>query len=303
MLEYRRSLEHVEILSYPEMLKCRERMKAGDESARHALICSILRLVFDIVYRWKPRNFADALSEANIAAMRAVDDWDPEKGRLTTVVKTYVTNQLRRPDPIHNSVGIRIPISTERVAWKLLEQTLEETVSKKHKYRQQRKSEILLAVAALTAKSIDRRRPDGHLFYDVPLQQHNGKHEPCLADIEAILPKIECLDARTATRMYLGLSGPKADYLEIAMVLGTDMQQAKSLVKQGLSILKGQWISGKCAFCGKAFEYIVRGGPSRKYCCRACNIRADCVKRKKKGPRKYGPRKRRKRLEKSADET
>lgn len=74
------------------------KMISGDQSARQTIIYSCLPLVSKIARRFhennKSINLEDMIQEGNIALIRAVDNWDISKAKITTVATWYVTNAI-----------------------------------------------------------------------------------------------------------------------------------------------------------------------------------------------------------------
>lgn len=96
---YRRSLGGVQILSKEEATELKKQMQAGGaeaEDARRQLVESVLPLAWKVARSFVRANaeLPDLIQEANIAAVRAVDNWDPDRGCLSTVVSVYIQREL-----------------------------------------------------------------------------------------------------------------------------------------------------------------------------------------------------------------
>lgn len=72
--------------------------KEGDESAREQLILSCLALTYRLANRFYSKNRwidrDDLIQIANIALIKAVEKWNPQRGSLSNVVTTYVNNSF-----------------------------------------------------------------------------------------------------------------------------------------------------------------------------------------------------------------
>lgn len=84
--------------------------KSGDKSARDTLILSQLQYAFLIAKRYQNRGLPleDLVQCANIGVISAVDHFDPDRGRLSTVTHLLVTQEIQRS---LQSIGrfIRVP--------------------------------------------------------------------------------------------------------------------------------------------------------------------------------------------------
>lgn len=113
--DYLYDLETATVISKEEQFKYFIQFQRGDISARNKLIESCLRWVVKIAgkYRGKGIPYLDLIQEANMHLMRAVEDWRPELGQLSTIVYCYVTNGLKNLlTPNHH--GIYLPLSTTK---------------------------------------------------------------------------------------------------------------------------------------------------------------------------------------------
>lgn len=74
------------------------RARGGDRIAREQLILSVLPWGFRLARLWHEHNaqldLADCVQTASIAICRAVDHLDPERGRLTTLVRRVIQSEM-----------------------------------------------------------------------------------------------------------------------------------------------------------------------------------------------------------------
>ncbi|MFK7887031.1 MAG: RNA polymerase sigma factor RpoS [Gammaproteobacteria bacterium] len=86
--------------------------QAGDESARHRMIKSNLRLVVKISRRYLNRGlpFLDLIEEGNLGLMHAVEKFDPERGfRFSTYATWWIRQTIERAIMNHSRT-VRLPI-------------------------------------------------------------------------------------------------------------------------------------------------------------------------------------------------
>jgi RNA polymerase primary sigma factor len=99
------------LLTHQEELALIARWQAGDDSARHQLIESNLRLVVSIARRFRGKGLplADLVQEGCIGLDRAVRKFDPKKGyRFSTYASWWVRQAIQRAIAAGGS-SIRVP--------------------------------------------------------------------------------------------------------------------------------------------------------------------------------------------------
>ena len=86
------------------------RAMRGDEEARRALIQGNLRLAVKIAHDYKGMGvpLLDLIQEGNIGLMKAVDRYDPAKGKFSTYAAWWIRQTMRRA-LLNQSRTIRIP--------------------------------------------------------------------------------------------------------------------------------------------------------------------------------------------------
>lgn len=108
---YRRDLCRIEIVSHEQTLELYQAMDDGDEDARGSLVKNVLPLAWHIAAKWHRRrrylDMADLVQAANLGAIRGVDHWDPDRGRLTTVAAVWITQAVQ--SFVENDNLIRVP--------------------------------------------------------------------------------------------------------------------------------------------------------------------------------------------------
>lgn len=148
------------VLSQTEMNVLLNRAKAGDESARQALIEGNLRLVLSVIQRFDKRGeSADDLFQVGcIGLMKAISNFDPTKQvRFSTYGVPMIAGEVRRY--LRDNSAIRVSRSIRDLAYRVLqckeslmlrlgrEPTLEE-ISRELELPEEDVSEALDAVCA-----------------------------------------------------------------------------------------------------------------------------------------------------------
>ena len=100
------------LLTAAEEKKYARRIRAGDETARHRMIESNLRLVVKIARRYINRGLPllDLIEEGNLGLMHAVKKFDPERGfRFSTYATWWIRQTIERAI-MNQSRTVRLPI-------------------------------------------------------------------------------------------------------------------------------------------------------------------------------------------------
>ena len=100
------------LLTAAEEVKIARRVQRGDETARHKMIESNLRLVVKIARRYINRGLPllDLIEEGNLGLIHAVKKFDPERGfRFSTYATWWIRQTIERAI-MNQSRTVRLPI-------------------------------------------------------------------------------------------------------------------------------------------------------------------------------------------------
>jgi len=112
---YLHTVGSYDVLTAEEELELIGKVRAGDEEARDKFILSNLRWVLHLVKEHVAQHalspyltMGDAISQANVGLIMAVDKYDPERGaRFFTYAKYWILRELRRG--INRAIPVRVP--------------------------------------------------------------------------------------------------------------------------------------------------------------------------------------------------
>lgn len=109
---YIMEIKDIPLLSASEEKELARRASNGDEDAREKLIVSNLRLVLKYAFQYRGMGLTvlDLVQEGNIGLMKAVDEYDADKGfKLSTYASWWIRQSIIRA--ISNSArSIRLPV-------------------------------------------------------------------------------------------------------------------------------------------------------------------------------------------------
>lgn len=86
-----------DVLSNEEAVLLHNLFKSGQEGAREQLVRSNMRLVVKIAndYKYGRMDFEDIVSNGVIGLLKAIDNFDPEKGAFSACASTWINKYIR----------------------------------------------------------------------------------------------------------------------------------------------------------------------------------------------------------------
>jgi RNA polymerase primary sigma factor len=109
--EVRHNSDSKNLLTAEEESRLAERIQRGDKKARRQLIEANLRLVIHISKKYAGAGLdsIDIIQEGNIGLIKAVDKFDPKRGRFTTYATWWINQSIGRAIDSNGSL-IHIPV-------------------------------------------------------------------------------------------------------------------------------------------------------------------------------------------------
>lgn len=108
---YLKEIRVTKLLTAQEEKDLSRRAHDGDQAARDRMTRANLRLVVSVARKFMNRGLplADLIEEGNIGLLKAVDEFDPERGRRFSTYATYWIREHMRRALINSVRPIRIP--------------------------------------------------------------------------------------------------------------------------------------------------------------------------------------------------
>ncbi len=180
MTLYMREISRYDLLTAQEEIDISRAIRKGDESARHKMIQSNLRLVVKISRRYINRGLAlsDLVEEGNIGLMRAVEKFDDAHGcRFSTYATWWIRQSVERAI-MNQARTIRLPVHVGKEYNSMLRTTNElrallgreplENEIALHMGKSSERIQTLLGVATPTESADNMLHDDGDFtLYDV----------------------------------------------------------------------------------------------------------------------------------------
>ena len=234
-MEYRKSISKNYVkLSKEEQLTFNEKRIEGDTEARDTLINSCLPLVVKIAEKFSLNNkhidMDDLVQEGNIALIKAVDKWNPDKSSsVTTLVYHSVNNALI--NVVHKSqYKIKNPLSLTGYAAKMISK-INAVNSKDVSVKTIKK---MLSKVYGTRKSIDNTK----VATKEAEVQEEEENPVCLANLYDLIKDNIKEPSKSIFMDFYGLSSRRRKRaLEISQERGISIKEVNSIVNKTKTFL------------------------------------------------------------------
>lgn len=221
------------------------KIQEGDQDARDKVIHSCLPLVINLAQKFRCNNkhidLYDMIQEGNIALIKAVDNWDVNKGNITTVVTWYVKNTLI--DMINDAkYKIILPYTLSRRAAEELRKvknvrSTDINFIAKETGLNKRKIKKLLSISppGMTRVGIN----DASIKKNVRILEDDIEKtaKPCIGDLISLINTTLDGDQKTIYSMWAGINTKKIGKKQIAISLGKTEQYVYDNIKNATRLL------------------------------------------------------------------
>ncbi len=253
---YLREIGQIERLTPGQETQLAARVRKGDQEARERMITANLRLVVKIArdYEGIGLPLPDLINEGNIGLMKAVERFDPAKGRLSTYGSCWIKQSIKRA-LANQSKTIRLPVhmvekiaDMRRTALSLREELGRDPTNEElgEELGVTTRRVALMRTATMAPASLDAPVQEGDPAEFCSLVKDEAAGTPYddldLKSFRAmILESVNALNAREAAilRARFGLDGePEQTLEEIGRRLGVTRERIRQLKDQALSTLR-----------------------------------------------------------------
>ena len=215
-----------------EQSNLHKKIKNGDNNAKETVISSCLPLVVNIAQKFRVNNrhidTEDFIQEGNIALMKAVDNWDINKGSISTVATWYIRNAFI--DMINDSkYVIRYPYSLSRRAAEELRKVKSFNsndvgyISKQTGLSKKRVKK-LLHVSPKGSQRVSLHCQDVKRIRQALEYTEETVKKPCIGDLIELINHNLIGDQKTIFCLWAGVNKKKMGPKEIAKSLGKSEQ-------------------------------------------------------------------------------
>ncbi len=202
MKAYMQEIGEIPLISKEEEIELADRIRKGDEEAKHKLVQANLRLVVKIAHDFKGYGlpFLDLISEGNIGLMRAAEKFDPSKGAKFSSYSAWWIKQSMRRALSQKSRTIRVPVASASKTNKirLARQRLSEELG-----REPTDEEVAahLSLSLRTISSLKRADFKTFSLHDPVQKGEEGSFEELIADPSMRMPDSGIQSAELISRL------------------------------------------------------------------------------------------------------
>jgi RNA polymerase primary sigma factor len=255
-LAYTKEVTQIPRLTREEEVSLSALARGGNQSAKDRLIVSNLRLVIKIAgdYTNMGLPMLDLLSEGNIGLMKAIDRYDPSKGKLSTYAACWIKQGIKR-GLANQSKTVRVPVHlvdklsklnkiTSKLATYLEREPTEGEVAEEFGISEKRIRH--LKETTHSHVPIDEPvSPDSKLLYSETMSDPGEKNpfqrlveEDLLSMIPKMMDQLDPRERRIITYRY-GLKGGKEKTLEqVGKKFGVTRERIRQIQDQALKKMR-----------------------------------------------------------------
>ena len=218
-------------LSKSEQTVLHSKIQQGDRTAKDTVISSCLPLVINISQKFRFNNrhidIEDFIQEGNIALIKAVDNWDINKGSITTAATWYIKNRFI--DLINDAkYNIQYPYSLSRRAAEELRKVKKIDSSNVDYISQatglsKKRVRKLLRISPIGSRRVSLHCRDASRAQDNSDVEEKAK-KPCVGDLIDLINNNLNGDQKTIFSMWSGVFKKKIGPKQIAKSLGKSEQ-------------------------------------------------------------------------------
>lgn len=236
-------------LTRDQQINLCNKMHSGNKQAREDLIDSCLPLVINIANKFRYNNkhidLEDMIQEGNIALMKAVDNWNVDKGSITTVATWYIRNTLI--DMITDArYNIKYPYDMSRRAAEQLRKIKNlnsnnvEYLAKKTGLSKKRIKKLLSISPSGTYRlkfSLRNKNKFEENLVQNPIVEEETQVKPCIGDLVHLMNTSLNTEQKTIFCLWAGISRKKIGPKEIAQSLDVTEQYVYDTIYASKRIL------------------------------------------------------------------
>jgi len=245
--DYEREAKRYKLLSREEERALARRARAGDASAREAMIQSNLRLVLHMARKYQGRGLPqeDVVQHGNMGLMVAVDKFDPGRGLKFSTYAVWWIRQAIQAALLDTARVVRVPrnrfdilAEVRRATEELRQETRREPkiadIAERIGERPERLAELLRGVRTIKAASLDSSAGRADYGREGSLGETLEAPREVRADLDAseverLLSPLRPKQRYIILRRY-GLDGqPAATLQEISRTLGLSRERVRQL--------------------------------------------------------------------------
>ncbi|MDX1681950.1 MAG: sigma-70 family RNA polymerase sigma factor [Phycisphaeraceae bacterium] len=278
---YLEQINETPLLTADEEKELGRRIQEDDDpEARDQMIRANLRLVVSIAKRYTRRGLglADLIEEGNLGLMKAVENFDPERGTRFSTYGTWWIKQTIRRALINTGRTVRVPAYMVSLVAKWRRMTTELTEKLDRRPTDQELAEALDLTpkqVKMVGRAVKARRGTGQApddeareIYELVADKRSPDPEAEAMshdDTHVLLKLLEVIDEREADilRMRFGLDGDEPMTLkDIGKEVGLTRERVRQIENEALERLH-DWMESDTPLSG--LRYMVsRGEKERK---------------------------------------